>query len=87
MEVFKLYAALFNLLPLYVGVLCLVLVIYAVPSVLSNCAIILIGKRELVVFLMYCDCKCYVSHPRCTVSLSVVYDYAFPGHTRLLFCN
>ena len=68
MEVFKLYAALFNLLPLYVGVLCSILVFYAVPSVLSNFAIILIGKRELVVFLISCDCLCSVALPHGAVS-------------------
>ena len=36
------------LLPLFVRVLCLVLVFYAVFSILSNFAIILMGKRELV---------------------------------------
>ena len=49
--------------------LSLTLFCYAVLSVLSIFAIILMGKRELIaliliVNLMYCDCLCFVALPR-----------------------
>ena len=68
--------------PLFVGVLCLFLFCYALLCVNSSFAIILKRKRWLValllfaiiVFQMYCYCKCSVALPRGAVGWSVVCD-------------
>ena len=74
------------LLPLFVGVLCLVLVCYAVLSVLfSSLAIILMGKRELVVLLCLpdvCVLWLFLTVPWGGLHWCVI--VVFPNHTHSL---
>ena len=60
------------LLPLFVGVLCLVLVLSFGTSCPSSFAIILMGKRELVALLKYCDSQYTVALPHGAVGWSAV---------------
>ena len=55
-------------------IVCLHLLCFVVLSVLSNFVIISLRKREMVAFLMYCDCQCSVGPTRSTVGLSAVCD-------------
>ena len=76
--------------PLFVGVLCLSLICYALICVHSSFAIIVKRKRKLVVLL-------FLSY-RCLVTVNVLWLFVtmtwvclqclivvFPDHTRLLF--
>ena len=68
------------LLPLFVGVLCLVHVLLYSTLCPSSVAIILMGKRKrascftLTVFLMACDSQCSVALSHGAVGWSVVCD-------------
>ena len=66
------------MLPLFVGVLCLFLVLLLITLRPSSFAIILMGKREQVAFpfafLMSCDSLCSVALPQVTVGQSAVCD-------------
>ena len=68
---------------------------YALLCVLSSFAIILSMKRfccfSLIVFLVSCDCKCFVASPHGVVASphgvpgwSVVCNVVFADHTHLL---
>ena len=70
-----------SLLPLFVGVLCLVLVWLYSTLCPSSFAIILIGKRKraicftLTVFLRGFDSQCYVALPHGAVGWSAMCDF------------
>ena len=59
---------------------------YSVLSVLSSFAIIRMSERELVVYLMICDCKCSVALPYGAIGSLQCVIVVFPGHTHLHFC-
>ena len=67
-------------IPLFVGVMCLVLVLLYSTLCPSSFAIILMGKRKrvicftLTVFLIACDSQCSVALPHGAVGWSAVCD-------------
>ena len=67
---------------MFVGVLCLVLVLFFSIFRPSRVEIILMGKRELVSFLtvvlMPCDSLCSVFFPHGAVGWTVVCNVVFP---------
>ena len=77
-----LVAARFNAVVLFLMILRLMLLpfcvlslfCYTFLSVLSSFAVILTRKRELIVFLMPCDCWCSVGLPHGAVGWSTVCD-------------
>ena len=79
------------MLPLFMGVLCLVLILLFSTLCPTSFAIILMGKRELVAYLKLSSW--------CLVTVSVLWHFlavpwvglqcvieVFPDHTHLLFC-
>ena len=77
------------LLPLFVGVMCLVLILLFNTLCPPSFAIILIGEREragcftLIFFLISCANECSVALPHNAVGWSAVYENGFPDHTNL----
>ena len=62
------------LLPLFVEILCFVLVLLFSTLCPSSFALILVGCFALTVILMFCDSQCSVALPRGAVGRSVVCD-------------
>ena len=73
-------------LQLFVGVLCLIRVLLCSTwCLLSIFAIILLRNKELVVFLVYCGCKCSEALLRGAMGWLQCAYVVFHGHTHLLF--
>ena len=75
-------------LPLFVGVLCLSLFLYALLCVLSMFALILKRKRELVALVLLSHgCLVTVNTPWLFLTVLWVDIVVFPDHTNLLYHN